>query len=172
MSETAVSLQPSDSSPDRSAHLMLTPEPRARLRIDQQLQAAGWLIYDNGQQNLGAGPGVVVREFQTSTGPADYALFVDRKLVGVVEAKPEGSLLGEVAEQTVRYLSSSTKFVQRAAEQLPFGDEANGDEVRFCDWRDPQPRSRNVFSFHRPETLRGWLADLYPLRARLQHLPF
>ncbi|MCB2377225.1 DEAD/DEAH box helicase family protein [Hymenobacter sp. BT635] len=151
---------------------MLTPEQRARQIIDDQLLAAGWHIFDSGKQNLSMGPGVAVREFQTSTGPADYALFVDRKLVGIIEAKPEGTSLTAVAEQTVRYLTSTTKFVQRAADQLPFGYEANGDEVRFCDWRDPQPRSRNVFSFHRPETLRVWLTDGdNTLRHRLQSLP-
>ena len=115
---------------------------------------------------------MAVREFQTSTGPADYALFVDRQLVGVVEAKAAGTSLTAVAEQTARYLTSTTKFVQRAADQLPFGYEANGDEVRFCDWRDPQPRSRNVFSFHRPDTLRAWLgAGAATLRHRLRALP-
>ncbi|MCC2547432.1 DEAD/DEAH box helicase family protein [Hymenobacter sp. BT175] len=151
---------------------MLTPEQKARQLIDQQLEEAGWLIQDAAKVNMSAGLGVAVREFQTSTGPADYALFVDRKLVGVIEAKAEGSLLGVVAEQTARYLTSTTKFVQRAADQLPFGYEANGDEVRFCDWRDPQPRSRNVFSFHQPKTLQGWLADGDDtLRHRLQSLP-
>ncbi|WP_400190363.1 type I restriction endonuclease [Hymenobacter sp. B81] len=151
---------------------MLTPEQKARQIIDEQLQAAGWHIFDSGKQNFSAGMGVAIREFQTSTGPADYALFVDRKLVGIIEAKPEGTSRTAVAEQTVRYLTSTTKFLQRAADQLPFGYEANGDEVRFCDWRDPLPRSRNVFSFHRPETLRTWLADGdFTLRHRLQSLP-
>ncbi|MEE9616846.1 MAG: DEAD/DEAH box helicase family protein [Anaerolineae bacterium] len=58
----------------------------------------------------------------------------------------------------------------------------------FTDVRDPEPRSRRVFAFHRPETLAGWASDatvgagLVPvlragtspaptLRARLRALP-
>ena len=61
---------------------MPTPEELARQRIDDQLTAAGWVIQDMKDLNLGASLGVAVREFQTQSGPADYALFVDRKAVG------------------------------------------------------------------------------------------
>ena len=54
----------------------ITPEEKARLAIDEKL-------------NLSASLGVAVREFPTSTGEVDYALFVDGKPVGVVEAKRE-----------------------------------------------------------------------------------
>ncbi len=43
--------------------------------------------------------------------------------------------------------------------------------TRFTDYRDPKPRSRPVFSFHRPETFQEWLKQGEPLRARLQRLP-
>ena len=46
---------------------------------------------------------MAVREYPTDSGPADYALLVDRKLVGIVEAKREGTSLTAVAEQTARY---------------------------------------------------------------------
>lgn len=39
------------------------------------------------------------------------------------------------------------------------------------DRADPDARSRRVFSFHRPETLLGWLKDGSSLRARLQTPP-
>ncbi|GAA4055847.1 type I restriction-modification enzyme R subunit C-terminal domain-containing protein [Hymenobacter glaciei] len=150
---------------------MLTPEQHARQLIDAQLTAAGWAVQDNKLLNLGASPGVAVREYPTASGPADYALFVDRKLVGIVEAKKEGTSLTAVAEQTARYQASATKHAQRVADQLPFGYEANGQEIRFADARDPEPRSRPVFGFHRPETLRDWTRQLHTLRARLRTLP-
>ncbi|AIZ64215.1 hypothetical protein PK28_11915 [Hymenobacter sp. DG25B] len=43
---------------------------------------------------------------------------MDRKLVAVVEVKPKGTSLTAVAEQLARYLTSSTKFVQLAADHL------------------------------------------------------
>ena len=61
----------------------MTPEAKARLAIDERLQQAGWLLQDYKQLNLGAGPGIAVREYPTDTGPADYVLIVDREAVGV-----------------------------------------------------------------------------------------
>ena len=66
---------------------MTTPEAQARQRNDQKLEQAGWVIQDMRQLNLGAAVGVAVREYPTDTGPADYALFVNRQAVGVIEAK-------------------------------------------------------------------------------------
>jgi type I site-specific restriction endonuclease len=74
-----------------------------RADIDRQLANAGWVIQDRAQMNLYAGRGVAVREFPLQTGEADYLLFVDRKAVGVVEAKPEGTTLSGVAQQAARY---------------------------------------------------------------------
>jgi hypothetical protein len=84
---------------------MTTPEQRARQNIDKLLRAAGWVVQDRRDLNLGAGPGVAVREFALSTGPVDYLLFVQRKAIGVVEAKPEGVTLSGVEAQSARYSS-------------------------------------------------------------------
>ena len=70
---------------------MPTPEQEARETIDALLAAAGWMIQDRNALNLGAAQGVAVREFPLQTGFADYLLFVDRKAVGVVEAKAAGT---------------------------------------------------------------------------------
>lgn len=82
---------------------MLTPKQHARELIDVQLTTAGWLIQDANKVNLSAGIGVAVREFPTQSGPADYALFVDKKMAGIVEANRVGTSLTAVAEQTARY---------------------------------------------------------------------
>ena len=66
-----------------------TPKEQARENIDRQLEAAGWHVQDRVGMNLGAGVGVVVREFTLDTGEADYLLFVNREACGVIEAKPE-----------------------------------------------------------------------------------
>ena len=61
----------------------MTPEEKARQVIDQKLIGAGWAIQDLADLNVTASLGVAVREFPTSTGPVDYALFVDGSPVGV-----------------------------------------------------------------------------------------
>lgn len=146
-------------------------EQQARDQIDRKLIQAGWVIQDKKRLNLYESLGVAVREMETDTGPADYMLFIDGKACGVLEAKREGKNLGDVYQQSRRYTLSKTKNLQRWSDVLPFTYEATNIEIRFCDQRDPSPRSRYVFHFHQPQTLLNWLELKDTLRARLQNLP-
>lgn len=148
------------------------PEQKARDNIDAQLKLAGWVIQSAKKIDFSAGPGIAVREYQTDVGPADYVLFVDKKAVGVIEAKKEelGHKITEVEEQTEGYAAAKLKWVSNS-QPLPFLYESTGIITRFTDARDPKPRSREIFSFHRPETLKEWIAQSASLRGRLQHIP-
>jgi len=146
-------------------------EEKARQKIDQLLEAAGWQVQDYQDLNLSASLGVAVREFPMEEGFADYLLFVGGKALGVVEAKPAGTTLSGVAEQTTKYLVSIPVNVPHIQAPLPFAYESTGEETFFRDLRDPEPRSRRLFAFHRPETLKEWLAQGDSLRARLRQLP-
>ena len=149
-----------------------TSEQLARDAIDAKLEQAGWRVQAKNAIDFNAGPGIAVREYQTDVGPADYLLFVDRKPVGVIEAKPEewGRKITVVEEQSAGYADAGLKWLN-SAEPRPFVYESTGALTRFTDRRDPQPRSREVFSFHRPETKQEWLTQPASLRARLRGLP-
>src|SRR3972149_2804334 len=149
----------------------MKPEDKARLKIDQLLMTAGWRVQDFRYLRLGASLGVVVRNFPLMSGFADYLLFVDRKAVGAVEAKPEGTTLGGVAEQSEKYLRGLPGSIPHVGEPLPFAYESTGSEPFFRDLRDPDSRSRRVFAFHKPEMFREWLSQQDTLRARLRNLP-
>jgi type I restriction enzyme R subunit len=149
----------------------MKPEERTRKTIDALLQAAGWQVQDLRQLNLGASLGVAIREFPLKDGYADYLLFVDRQAAGVIEAKPEGTTLSGVADQSVKYALSVPANLPHVQEPLPFTYESTGVETLFCDLRDPEPRSTRLFAFHRPETLRDWLHQGDTLRARLRLMP-
>lgn len=149
----------------------MKPEEKARQRIDQLLEAIGWKIQDIRELNLGASLGVAIREFPLKSGCVDYLLFVERKAVGVVEAKPEGTTLSGVAEQSEVYLYGVPEDLPHVQEPLPFGYETTGVETFFRDLRDPDPRSRRIFAFHKPETLKDWLSQEGTLRARLKKIP-
>ncbi|MBP6824700.1 MAG: DEAD/DEAH box helicase family protein, partial [Acidobacteria bacterium] len=133
------------------------PEQIARDQIDKQLKACGWSVQSKKQINLGAALGIAIREYQTDVGPADYLLFVDKKPVGVIEAKEsnKGFQLTQVEDQSTEYAQAKLKYLNNAP--LPFVYESTGEVTRFTDYRDLKPRSRPVFSFHRPETFRDWL---------------
>src|SRR5574343_455683 len=146
------------------------PEQHARDRIDAHLRAAGWAVQK--KIDFAAGAGQAVREWHTDVGPADYVLFIDKKAVGVIEAKreSEGQHLTVHESQTEGYAAAKLKWVNNS-EPLPFLYESTGVITRFTDTRDPKPRSREVFSFHRPETLQEWLSQGSSLRSRLQTIP-
>ena len=92
----------------------MTPEEQARVVIDEKLEQSGWTIQDMRQLNLTSSLGIAVREFPTSTGPVDYALFIEGKPVGVVEAKKSeaGENITVVEGQSARYANSTFKWVQ------------------------------------------------------------
>jgi type I restriction enzyme R subunit len=147
------------------------PEQIARDKIDAMLKAAGWLVQSKKKVNLSAAQGVAVREYQTDVGPADYVLFVDRKPVGIIEAKreEEGQRLLAAEDQAVSYAKAKLKYLDN--DPLPFVYESTGTVTRFTDYRDPKPRARAVFNFLRPETAVARLKKDATLRERLQALP-
>jgi len=147
------------------------PEQIARDNIDKQLLACGWIIQDKKKFNLAAGLGIAIREYQTDIGPADYVLFVDKKAVGIIEAKreEEGVRLTTVEEQSSQYANAKLRLLNN--DPLPFVYESTGEITRFTDYRDLKPRSRNVFTFHRPETFVQWLSQSKTLRTRLHDIP-
>lgn len=147
------------------------PEQIARDKIDAQLLQCGWVIQDKNKINLTDALGVAVREYQTDVGSADYVLFIDRKPVGLIEAKreEEGVHLTMHEEQSTNYATAKLKYLNN--EPLAFVYESTGTLTRFTDYRDPKPRSRPVFTFHRPETFQKWLKEEKPLRKRFFDTP-
>ncbi|MDP2455077.1 MULTISPECIES: DEAD/DEAH box helicase family protein [unclassified Kaistella] len=150
------------------------PEQIARDKIDQMLREADWIVQSKTEVDLSAGRGVALRETNTVSGSADYKLFVDRVPVGVIEAKKEdeGHRLTVVEEQSKRYATEPIKIGAFTLENdKPFVYESTGTITRFTDYRDPKPRSRTVFSFHKPETIAEWLKKGKSVRERLLALP-
>ena len=107
--------------------------------------------------NIMAGLGVAVREFPLATGEADYGLYIDGKVAGVIEAKKEGANLTGIETQTDKYAKGLPDGVPHYGLPLPFGYESTGVVTRFTNRLNPYPRSREVFTFHRPEELKSLL---------------
>lgn len=150
----------------------MSPETKAREKIDKKLALSGWIIQDMKRLNLTADIGVAVREFPTSTGPVDYALFVEGTPVGIIEAKKTeaGENITVVEGQSARYANSTFKWVQQDY-NIRFAYEATDKLVRFTDYQDIKYRSRAVFSFHRPETLKALLVAPNTIRNHMKHFP-
>ena len=137
----------------------LAPEAQARVLIDEQLERAGWHVCDRDQIDLVNHVGVAVREviMAEGHGRVDYLLYVDRQVVGVIEAKPVGTPLAGVQWQSAMYATGLPEAYQDQAVlvdgRLPFVFEASGSETQFTNGFDPEPRARKVFNFPQPSTL-------------------
>ena len=131
------------------------------MEIDRLLEAAGWHVCDYKGANIHAARGVAIREFPLTAGHgyADYLFYIDGKAAGVIEAKKVGVPLLGFERQSSRYTQGMPAALPAWLRPLPFAYESTGVETRFTNGLDPEPRSRSVFAFHRPETLAGWLGD-------------
>lgn len=149
----------------------MTPEKEARVLIDQHLRDAGWIVQDANAINLSEGLGIAVREFPLKTGFADYLLYADGKAIGVVEAKPEGFPLKGVETQSSKYTFGLPKDLPHYHLPLPFAYETTGKATQFTNSLEPDFRSREVFSFHRPEELLRVVGKDDQVRALLRKMP-
>lgn len=106
-----------------------TPEQKARDHIDKLLEQAGWVVVDMTSLNWSVGPGIAIREYKTTSGHSlDYALFVDRKPVGIIEAKKEedGHKISTHEDQAEGYAKSKLKWFDDI-EFLPFHQKEKSD---------------------------------------------
>jgi len=154
----------------------LTPEQRSRVTIDKLLTRAGWIVQNPDEVNIGAGRGVAIREFRTATGPVDYLLYGDRKALGTVEAKKDGTPLLGIEPQSDRYAAGFTRTARQKnlpswGLPLSFHYMSTGKETYFSNRLDPDYAPRAIFAFHQPETLIEMAKSGETLRQKLRQMP-
>jgi type I restriction enzyme R subunit len=128
-------------------------------RIDPKLFEQGWEVVPfDPDRPLVAYTNHAVTEFPTAAGPADYALFVAGRLLGIVEAKRVTLGPQNVLTQSERYSKgvANSPFDFRGF-RLPFLYSTNGEVFWFHDVRDPLNRSRRLATFHTPAALQELL---------------
>ena len=105
-----------------------TPEAKARIEIDRQLEAAGWVLQHRDEMNLAAADAIAVREFKLHKGHGyvDYMLFLDGKAVGVCEAKPAGFPVRSVEVQAKKYVEGLPPELDAPYMPLPFAYVSTG----------------------------------------------
>lgn len=124
-------------------------------RIETKLIECGWQIVDY-SPNTPSTPYTrhAVREYPTDSGPADYALFFEGQIIGVIEAKRLSLGPQNVLVQAQRYakgiLQSTFNF---DGFLVPFIYSTNGEIFWFQDLRERNSYSRKISNFHTPEAL-------------------
>lgn len=150
----------------------MKPEDKVREKIDDILKQVGFVIQDREEFNRNASLGVAVREFVMSDeSKADYLLFIGGKACGVIEAKKEGISLSGIELQAKHYASHIPKELRIWQNPLPFIYVSNFNEIYFADLREQDYSSRQIFSFHTPESLFENLKRDKTLRDSLKEIP-
>lgn len=95
-----------------------------------------------------------VTEFPTGNGPADYALFVKGKFLGILEAKKVAVGAQNVLEQAKRYSKGAFQGSGNwDGYRVPFLYSSNGERIWYVDVRDNKSASRELSAFHTPDAI-------------------
>jgi type I restriction enzyme, R subunit len=118
-------------------------------RIDKRLKAWGWEIVPHESGMLTSLLSHhAVEEYPTANGPADYALFVEGKFLGILEAKKVSVNPQNVLEQAKRYSEGAFDGSGSWGKyKVPFLFASNGELIWFVDARPKKLVSRQVFEF-------------------------
>lgn len=124
-------------------------------RIDPLLKSLGWKIVPfNPNRPLDGYQNCAIEEYPTTNGPADYALCVNGKIVGVVEAKKLTLGPQNVLTQAERYSRGlNNEHFHFHGYYVPFLYSTNGEVIWFHDVRHDRSRSRKIVRFHTPAAL-------------------
>lgn len=139
----------------------MTPSEREaqtrKKRIDTKLTStlSGWsLTQYRDEMSTDDLDGVAVEEYPTDSGPADYALFVEGKLLGFVEAKRVGVGAQGALSQAKRYSQTCPGGPGNwHGYRVPFLYSTNGEVIYHLDVRDSANISRQIRHFHTPAAL-------------------
>lgn len=133
----------------------MTPEEKARIKIDQWFADAGWKVVDREDYEPTC-TAVAIREgLLKGNLEADYFLFINGKAVGVLEAKRENidAFSNKVCEQAALYARSVPNIYQTYRKPLPFIFTSNGKDLYFCDFREQNIYFKQIMSIPTPHEL-------------------
>ena len=128
-----------------------------KTRIDGRLRALGWDVVPHTPSfRPEDAHRKAVKEYPTANGPADYALFVNGLLLGIIEAKKLSLGPQNVLVQAQRYSEGATgNPLEFGPFRVPFLFSTNGEVIWFHDVRSPLERSRRLSDYFDPVGAQG-----------------
>lgn len=127
-----------------------------KVRVNAALAALGWTVAPYSASRSYSKH--AVEEFPTESGPADYALVVNDRVLGIIEAKKLS-----IGPQNI--LTQAQRYSRGVAEsqfnfdgfRVPFLYSTNGEVIWFHDVRHNLNTSRKIADFHTPDALEEML---------------
>lgn len=120
----------------RQADKIELDEATTRVLIDDQLRAAGWIVDSAALRHASGarpeyGKSMAIAEWPTATGPVDYALFIDGRCVGMIEAKRKLKDVPGRLGQAKRYATGIALTPDELPENGPWQDAGDRFRVPF-----------------------------------------
>lgn len=132
----------------------MLPEELARVKIDKQLNNAGWDIISRNEY-LPNSTVAVKEALMKGNTESDYLLFVDGKAIAVVEAKKESNKLDdEVAAQAEFYSANPQDWYALWMDgMIPLVYLANGNKIYFKNMLIPDSDYEELSAMHSPKKM-------------------
>lgn len=132
----------------------MLPEELARIKIDKQLNNAGWDIISRNEY-LPNSTVAVKEALMKGNTESDYLLFVDGKAIAVVEAKKKSNNLGaEVAAQAEFYSANPQDWYALWTDRMiPLVYLANGNKIYFKNMFIPDSDYEELSAMHSPKKM-------------------
>lgn len=135
--------------------MIMTPEEKARVKIDRLFAEAGWTVVnrDEYEPTMNA---VAVREALLKGNlEADYFLMINGKACGVLEAKREEIDVASnmVSEQVATYAKMVPDYYQAWQNPLPLLYKSNAKVVDFQDYRKSNVEWEEINRIHTPKEI-------------------
>ena len=133
----------------------MTPEEKARVKIDQMFEDAGWKVVDRDFYSPTITAAAIREGLLEGNREADYFLFINGKAVGVLEAKREEVDVASdiVCEQTIKYTRYVPQCYQAYLRPLPFIYQSNGVSTLFRDCRIEDSDYEDMNRIHTPKEM-------------------
>lgn len=133
----------------------MKPEEKARVKIDQMFEDAGWKVVDRDFYSPTITAAAIREGLLEGNREADYFLFLNGKAVGVLEAKrKEVNVASDwVSDQAERYTRYVPKCYQAFARPLPFIYLSNGENTYFRDCRIEDSDLEEINRIHTPKEM-------------------
>ncbi len=133
----------------------MLPEEEARIKIDKQLQNAGWEVVSRFEYNRNT-PSAVIEASMQGRKESDYLLFIDNKAIAVVEAKRvENILESDVERQAEDYTITPQSWYGfwLTDNRIPLVYLANGNKILFKNMLNPASKYVSINKMHTPKEM-------------------
>ena len=132
----------------------MTPEEKARVKIDSKLGRAGWYIV-NRNEYIPQTTSAIREALAHGNRESDYLLFVENKAIAVIEAKKADNPLGSDVEiQAENYARTPLPWYGLWEDgYIPLVYISNGEKILFKNLKTSEEEYNEIDDFHSPKEM-------------------